>query len=121
MKISQMSSAQIEIAVASCLGHSIRYNDVYGVEVMDSTTGHAIQGTDYTSSWNDAGPVLEKMRSIGVLLIGPVVTFSAFIDGDARIVEVAGPFLSACMRCFVEVVMGHEAPADLAVMLAKLD
>lgn len=119
MKPIDLSSDQLELAVASCLGHVIQHSEGYGLEVLDAQTGHLVQGTDYTSSWSDAGPVIERMRSMGVLLVGGKVTFSAVIDGDPRIAEASGPILRACMQSFVEVVTGNQIPVDLAELLVK--
>lgn len=81
-----MSDDEVEalnLDVARALGHCVQestYSQDYGIEVLDSVTGHRVEGTNYATSWADGGPIIERARIW--LTARPDGTWSADVPGE---------------------------------------
>lgn len=121
MKVKELKPMLLDAVVAKCLGLSPLYSHMFGLYIMNPKNKQPVINDEFSSLWDVGGPVLDHMRLLGTLSIGPKVSFSAIVDGELRVSECEGPVLDSAMRCFAEVMHGENVSPDLVSILQKVE
>jgi len=106
MKISELTGAALDWAVAKCEGHAAH---IYGGVVR--TTMRSVFGPEchYSTDWAQGGPIIERERILIQPEIGKEGCGNAWNAISMQDTEDYGPTpLIAAMRCYVSSKLGDE-------------
>jgi hypothetical protein len=103
MKTSELQGAALDWAVHTAQGLS----DEYCV-VVDNIYGPQWRGPEYSTSWQEGGPIIDRFRPQFIQSFSDRVTVQKIDNEGKNFVQHGPTLLVAAMRCFVASKLGEE-------------
>lgn len=111
VKTADLTGAQLDWAVAKCEGINIEIQKGLDGTIFLLNTSDGIYATGYSTSWSQAGPIIERERLQVRPSMNSTIWFSLNISDDMDDWEFrcSGPTpLIAAMRCYITYKLGSE-------------